>query len=82
MAKNTLIEAVIADLRSQIKPNIAATARRWAIPRETLSKRFRGETVLNEDANSYARQQLTNGQEEVLIAYINKLNNQGFPLTP
>jgi hypothetical protein len=82
MAHNARITEAIADLKTQDRPNIAATARKYRVARETLSKRFRGETSTNEDANSYVRQQLTATQEETLIAYINKLNDRGFPPTP
>jgi DNA-binding phage protein len=53
------IQAAIADLESQDRKNVTATAKRWKLARETLSKRFRGETDPNQDAISYARRQLT-----------------------
>ena len=82
MDHNARIAAAIADLESQVRPNIAATARQYNIARETLSKRFRGKTGPNQEATSYARKQLTDTQEETLITYINKLNDRGFPPTP
>ena len=82
MAHNKRIAAAIADLKSQDCPNIAATARKYDLKRETLSKRFRGEIGTIKDVNSYSRKRLTNTQEEVLIEYVNKLNDRGFPPTP
>src|SRR5258708_1749969 len=82
MDHNARIEAAIADLESQDRQNIAAIAKKWGVARETLSKRFRGKTVSNQEANSYARRQLTETQEKTLIQYINKLSNRGLPLTP
>ena len=82
MDHNARIKAAIDDLRSQKRTNFAATAKRWDVERTTLAKRFRGETGTNEDANSYVRQKLTATQEETLIAYVNKLNDRGFPPTP
>ena len=82
MDHNARIEAAIADLESQDRRNIAATAKKWEVARETLSKRFRGETSSNQDANSYARRQLTDVQEKTLIQHINKLSNRGLPPTP
>ena len=82
MDHNDRIQAAIADLESQDRPNIAATARKYGVARETLSKRFRGKTGSNRDATSYDRKQLIDTQEETLIAYINKLNDRGFPPTP
>jgi hypothetical protein len=52
------IQAAIADLESQDHTNFAATARKWDIERSTLSRRYRDETGLNQDAFSYARWQL------------------------
>jgi hypothetical protein len=40
MDHNARIEAAIADLKSQDRQNIAATAKMWGVARETLSKRF------------------------------------------
>ena len=82
MAHNARIAEAITDLESQDRPNIAATARKYGVVRETLSKRFRGKTDTIQNATSYSRKQLTDTQEEVLIAYINKLNDRGFPPTP
>jgi hypothetical protein len=67
MDYNDRIEAAIDDLESQDHPNITATANNWKVARETLSKRFRGETDPSEDANSYACRQLIDVQEETLI---------------
>jgi Tc5 transposase DNA-binding domain len=82
MDHNARIQAAIDDLKSQKRTNFAATARKWNLERTTLAKRFRGEMGSKEDANSYIRQRLTKTQEETLIAYINKLNDRGFPPTP
>lgn len=82
MDHNARIEAAIKDLRSQKRTNFAATAKRWDLERTTLAKRFRGETGINEDANSYVRQKLIAIQEDTLIMYVNKLNDYGFPPTP
>ena len=71
MDHDAQIEAAIADLESQDRRNIAATARRWKVAHEMLSKRFRGETGPNRDATSCARRQLTDVQEQALIKHIN-----------
>jgi hypothetical protein len=75
MDHSARIEAAIADIESQDRQNIAATAKNWTVARDTLSKRFRGKTISNQEANSYARQELTAVQEKTLIQYINKLSN-------
>jgi hypothetical protein len=82
MAHNERIAAAIADLETQERPNITATAKRYEIARKTLSDRFHGKSTTIEEINSYVRQQLTATQEEALITYVNKLNDRGFPPTP
>jgi hypothetical protein len=82
MDHDARIEAAIADLDSQERPNISATARKYNIVRRTLAYRFKGETGPNREATSYSRKQLTDVQEEALITYVNKLNDRGFPPTP
>jgi hypothetical protein len=82
MDHDPLIQAAIADLDLQARINYSATAKRWNLERTTLTKRYRGEMSSKQEANSYVRQQLTDTQEKTLIQYINKLSNQGLPLTP
>ena len=82
MDHETRIQAAIADLESQEHTNYAATATRWKLKRSTLSRRHRGKTGSNQEANSYARRQLTNTQEKTLIRHINKLNDRGILPTP
>ena len=67
MDHDARIKAAIADLDSQERPNISATARKYNIVRRTLAYRFKGETGLNREATSYSRKELTDVQEEALI---------------
>jgi hypothetical protein len=39
-----------------VKPNIAATAKKYEIARKTLSDRFHGKNTTIEEINSYVRQ--------------------------
>jgi hypothetical protein len=57
--RDARIQAAIIDLESQTCINFAATTRKWGIERNTLAKRYRGETGPNRDANSYSRQLLS-----------------------
>jgi len=82
MDYNARIAAAIANLEFQDYKNITTASREWKVDRSTLSKRFRGKTGTIEDVNSYSRQKLTTAQEEALIEYINKLDDQGFYPTP
>ncbi|KAJ9644779.1 hypothetical protein H2199_003744 [Coniosporium tulheliwenetii] len=82
MDHNARIEAAIADLGSQERTSYAATARKWRVVRETLAKRYKGETGTVQEANSYARQKLISAQEEALIKHIDKLTDRGLPPTP
>jgi hypothetical protein len=82
MDHETRIQAAIEHLNSQKRVNYSATAKKWNLERTTLAKRYRGETVSNQEANSYAGQQLTDVQENTLIGYINKLSDRGLSSTP
>jgi hypothetical protein len=82
MAHNARIAAAIADLESQDRPNISSTAKRHGVARKTLADLFNGKSSTLQEANSYARQQLSDIQEETLIEYVKKLTDQGFPPTP
>ena len=53
------IESAIAELESQVKPNISATARKWDIERTILAKRFSGQTASSATFLSEQRQYLT-----------------------
>ncbi len=75
------IELALEDLDSQKQPNYAATARKFAISRTTLSRRHRGVATSRAIATSETKQRLTNDQEEVLIRHINKLTDRGMPPT-
>jgi hypothetical protein len=55
MDHDARIQAAITDLKSQKRVNYKATAKKWNLERTTLAKRYRGETGLNREANSYAR---------------------------
>ena len=81
MDHNTRVAKAIADLKTQDRTNIAATARKYDLTRETLSKRWRGITGSQEDYY-LSLQQLTETQETELVEYVNKLTNRGFPPTP
>ena len=81
MDHNTRVAKAIADLKTQDRTNIAATARKYDLTRETLSKRWRGITESQEDYY-LSLQQLTETQETELVEYVNKLTNRGFPPTP
>jgi hypothetical protein len=82
MDHNARINSALADLESQMNINYSATARKWGVSRQTLAKRYKGETGTVQEANSYVRQKLTNAQEEVLITHVNRLTERGLPPTP
>ena len=82
MDHNTRINKALDDLESQQPPKYAETARKWKVDKSTLWRRHKGETGTIQEANSYARQKLTNAQEEVLVGHVNKLTARGLPPTP
>jgi hypothetical protein len=49
------IDAALADLRLQEKPNITATAKKYHCNRSTLSRRFHGVTKSREDEGDSRR---------------------------
>jgi hypothetical protein len=59
MDHDARIAEAIDDLKSQDRPNIAATGRKYRVVRKMLSKRFRGETGTIQDVTSHRRKQLT-----------------------
>jgi hypothetical protein len=59
MDHDARIQAAIADLESQERPNVASTTRKHNVARRTLAHRFKGETGPNHEATSYSRKQLT-----------------------
>ena len=74
------IDAALADLRLQNKPNISATAKKHGCDRTTLSKRFHNITKSKESANNLMRL-LDHIQSKALIKYINDLTERGLPPT-
>lgn len=74
--------SAIVGLELQAHINYTATVNKWNVARQTLAKRYIGETGTVQEANSYARQKLTNAQEEVLVGHIRRLEDRDLPLTP
>jgi hypothetical protein len=75
------IPEALADLESQEKPNVSATAKKYDVTRKTLENRWKGNSGPMEEAISTHRQCLTNSQEKALIKLINKLTDRGMPPT-
>lgn len=82
MVNEASIRAAIADLESQLKPNYAATATKYEIDRDTLRRRFKGETVSNAEAHARYQLLLSTTEEKVLVERINTLSARGMPVTP
>src|SRR5437763_13496913 len=78
---NARMDAAIADLQSQDKPNYRGTATKFGLNHTTLRRRFLGEQGSRQAAMSEHHQCLTNDQEKVLIQHINKLTDRGLPPT-
>jgi Tc5 transposase DNA-binding domain len=79
--KNARIKAAMAMLDSQSTLNYVAAARAFQIHPTTLARRYRGQTVSREEANSTFRQCLNNTQEDTLLGYIDDLTNRHIPPT-
>ena len=76
------ISAAIADLNSQKTPNFYATAKKHNIDRNTLRRRFLGESQPAGISKLEAQGKLTMIMEEILIERINVLLGRGMPPTP
>src|SRR5437667_5631387 len=74
---NISMDAALADLKSQKKPNYRATARKYNINHSIVLRCFKGQTVSNPDATSIYQKKLSTSQEQTLIEHINKLSNRG-----
>jgi hypothetical protein len=82
MVNEADMQAALADLRVQWKPNIPATATKYNLVYTTLLRRFKGETTSKEECISMHRQALTSSQEKALIHLINRLTDRNLPPTP
>ena len=80
-SKMTQIEAALAHLRAQSKPNYAEASRLYRVPPSTLSRRFRGITASRAQSISNHCQALNNVQEDTLLGYIDTLTNIFMPPT-
>jgi hypothetical protein len=82
MVNEINIQAALADLRTQWKPDIPAIAKKYDLVYTTLFRRFKGETTFIEECISMHRQALTSSQEKALIHLINRLTDRNLPPTP
>ena len=76
------LEAALENLTIQDVTNIRGTARNFGVVESTLRRRFKGQTVSRQEADSMYRQSLTDAQEETLIRQINILTDRGIPPRP
>ena len=69
------MDAALADLKSQKKPNYRAIARKYNVQHSTLMRCFKGQTVLNSQATVTHYKKLSTVQKQTLIKHINKFSN-------
>jgi hypothetical protein len=81
MSYEQRMEAALASLDAQEKPNYSAAARKFKLGRTAVARRYEGKTTSQAEANSEYRQLLTIAQEDALIARINNLTDRGMPPT-
>ena len=82
MVNEAAISAAIADLKTQPTPNYGATAKKYNISRDTLRRRYKGETTSRSEAHLEAQGLLSNAYENALVERINTLSARGIPPTP
>lgn len=75
------IEAAVAYLKAQDKPNYADAARRFEVAPMILRKHFLGLVGTRAQANSEHRQLLNDVQEDTILGYIDRLTEKFIPPT-
>ncbi|EED14598.1 hypothetical protein TSTA_040770 [Talaromyces stipitatus ATCC 10500] len=73
MVNEADILKAISDQNHKKKPKYVRTARRYNHEPATLRRRYKGQTVSNQEATSIRRKLLTDAQEEVLLNHISAL---------
>jgi hypothetical protein len=82
MTTKDRMDKAISALKSGECTTITAAAKEYGVDRSTLSRRYNEKTVSREEAISIYCKQLTTTQELLLIEWINRLSDRGFPPTP
>ncbi|OXV05138.1 hypothetical protein Egran_07094 [Elaphomyces granulatus] len=82
MVSEADIKLALNDLKSHKSPNYTATANKYNVDRNTLSRRYKGICMSNHDEHSAYQNFLPDAQEEVILGYINDLSDRGMPPTP
>lgn len=75
------IDKAVVYLNNQRIPRISEVAKKFQVNRSTLSRRFNHQSGSRSQATQ-RKQFLSPKQERVLIKYINRLCERGFPPTP
>jgi hypothetical protein len=65
--RDTQIKLAIADMKQQMKLNVAVITRKYAVNESTFRKYWNGKTIFQSGASSKYKQQFTSTQEEVLV---------------
>jgi transposase-like protein len=81
MATTGDIDAALAALSLQEKPNYSQVARDYNVQRLQLYRRYKRLCRSTEEAHEYQRL-LSNEQQKVLVEHINRLFRLGIPPTP
>ena len=82
MVNNEAIDAAVAFLESSEKPNFKKAAKKFVVDRNTLRRRYKGESVSHKEAVARCSMKLSPEQEEVLVRHIIDLTNRGTPPSP
>jgi hypothetical protein len=78
MERENRIKQALEAIRQQKKPNIAATAREFGIPVNTLRCRLKGTSTTRTAAHEH-QMNLTMAQEAAVVSWIANLTAKGFP---
>ena len=82
MPDEAAIQRALADLAKQDQPNFSETARSHGVDRNTLSRRYKGQTEALAVARLNSQGKLTAIQEEAVVSWIDSLSKKKLPPTP
>jgi Tc5 transposase DNA-binding domain len=73
------VRRAISDLKTQKKPNIAATARKYCVPIDRVRRRFKGQTKALSTLGGHNKK-LDKNDERVLYQYLDFYDNVSLPV--
>ncbi|KAF8851538.1 hypothetical protein BDZ45DRAFT_679042, partial [Acephala macrosclerotiorum] len=79
--KSALVTSAVEAIRSGRFSSAKEAGREFKVHHTAVTRKLNGRTKTRREAQSFYHQALTNNQEELLVAQINKLTDRGMPPT-